>query len=123
MDDLRQQARELSRQPGELASKLMEEYEELRIERENLQQQCRYLGNMTEELRAALLSNQSEACQARARYERDLDDARLKNNQLESRQVAVIQQLHKMAQERDLFRSEREMLQQQMEEICADRTR
>lgn len=108
---------------GDLTRKLMEEYEDIRMDREKLKDQCRDFESECNELRQTLIMAQEESRTMQIQYESELEAQRIKIESMEHRQMAAYQQLHKMAQDRDLLRTDREVLRQQWEESCANATR
>uniref|UniRef100_A0A5S6R1B0 Disks large-like protein 5 n=1 Tax=Trichuris muris TaxID=70415 RepID=A0A5S6R1B0_TRIMR len=126
LEELRRQYRELlDGRPGrrELSSTLMDEYNDLCVEANRLKERCCILEGETMELRGALRLAQEEFRHLHLSHEEDIEAQRCKVSTLEDRQVTLYQQLHKLAQDRDILRSENEMLKQQMQDLCSDVTR
>ncbi|KAL1238240.1 Disks large [Trichinella spiralis] len=101
----------------------MVEYEQACAEVAGLKDRCRLLEAETVELGSALRLAQDECRHIRAGRERDLEQHRLKISSFEECQVSLYQQLHKIAQQRDILRSENDMLKQQLQDLCGDMTR
>ncbi|KHJ46354.1 PDZ/DHR/GLGF domain protein [Trichuris suis] len=126
LEELRRQYRELlDGRPArrDLNSTLMDEYNDLCMEANRLKERCCILEGETMELRGALRLAQEEFRHLHLSHEEDMEAQRCKVSALEDRQVTLYQQLHKLAQDRDILRSENEMLKQQMQDLCSDVTR
>ncbi|CDW53790.1 disks large 5 [Trichuris trichiura] len=126
LEELRRQYRELlDGRPArrDLNSTLMDEYNDLCMEANRLKERCCILEGETMELRGALRLAQEEFRHLHLSHEEDMEAQRCKVSSLEDRQVTLYQQLHKLAQDRDILRSENEMLKQQMQDLCSDVTR
>ncbi|KRX47443.1 Disks large -like protein 5, partial [Trichinella murrelli] len=117
-----QQQQHLQKHEQLIASTLMMEYEQACAEVAGLKDRCRLLEAETVELGSALRLAQDECRHIRAGRERDLEQHRLKISSFEECQVSLYQQLHKIAQQRDILRSENDMLKQQLQDLCGDMT-
>ncbi|KRZ04781.1 Disks large -like protein 5, partial [Trichinella zimbabwensis] len=121
--DHEQQQQQQQKHEQLITSTLMMEYEQACAEVAGLKDRCRLLEAETVELGSALRLAQDECRHIRAGRERDLEQHRLKISSFEECQVSLYQQLHKIAQQRDILRSENDMLKQQLQDLCGDMTR
>uniref|UniRef100_A0A915I974 Uncharacterized protein n=1 Tax=Romanomermis culicivorax TaxID=13658 RepID=A0A915I974_ROMCU len=109
---------------NDLAQKLMIEYEELRMDRDNYRRRCHELENNCANLQQSLAMSRDEERIIRLQYENRLETQRQKmDDTLERTQNSSYQQFQKLAQERDMFRANLDVLHQEFEDSLANNSR